>query len=196
MPRDDWRKARDRSVARAAKREFAAEGRSSFPYVWGDDPARESGDRPAPERPGATDPTATRAVWCVYDNTGVAVATFDHRDRADADDAAVRLTRDTGALHYVALRKVPMAPVPPEPGATTTPATPNPTAGAVSRAGPGRQGSTNPRQPGPNPVPVAGPPSEPATEGSSPVVSGENNGESGPWYRRVWQLIRRAWRSS
>ncbi len=130
MPRDDWRKARDRSVARAAKREFATDGRSSYPYVWGDDPAPESGDRPAPGQPGRAGSSATEVVWCVRDNAGVVVATFDYRDRSPADDLAARLTNETGALHDVGVQKVPLALTRPASGVAPLPA-PNLTPAAV-----------------------------------------------------------------
>ena len=138
MPRDDWRKARDGSVARAAKREFAADGRSSYPYVWGDDPAPEAGDRPAPGQSGRAGPGATEVVWCVRDNAGVVVATFDYRDRSPADALAARLTNETGAVHYVGVQKVSVAPTHPAAGVAPPPA-PNPTPKAV-----------------PDPAPVAG----------------------------------------
>jgi hypothetical protein len=120
MPHDDWRKARDRTTERAAKREFASEGQSSYPYVWGDDPL----PRPvAPPDPPAASPPAgpARAVWCVHDHTGRAVMTFDYHDRSRADDAAVRLTEQTRVTHYVAPGRVPITPTSRGLGAVLTP---------------------------------------------------------------------------
>lgn len=49
MPKDNWRKARDRSVARQAALDYArSEGRSSYSYAWSDsDPAPLIGSRPS-----------------------------------------------------------------------------------------------------------------------------------------------------
>jgi hypothetical protein len=163
MPRDDWRKARDQSIARQAKREFASEGHSSFPYVWGDDPCPEFHDRPVLELPGQKYTGPTKAVWCVYDNEGVAVSNFDHRDRAFADAAAAVLTQQTGALHFVALRKVPLAPVPAEAGAVTS-------TDLVESI-----------------VPVVDPASCDAPSSSSEPHS--RSGGRNFWYRWIWQIF-------
>lgn len=106
MPRDDWRIAHDRSIASQAKQEFASEGRSSYPYVWEDDSVPELDNEPLPVKGGYQYAGLAKAVWCVHDNKGVAVASFDYQDRASADDNAADLTRQSGMLHYVALGKV------------------------------------------------------------------------------------------
>lgn len=191
MPRDDWRKARDRSVSRAAKREYAADGKSSYPYVWGDDPLRDAGDRPAADRAPPAEPVAAKAVWCVHDNAGVAVAAFEHRDRTGADELAGRLTRETGTPHYVALRKVAM----PEAQRAATPArNPNtdsaPAAGSTSHTAPTR--SRNP-----NAVPAAEPrPAPTAPENQPAEVPAVGRGARATWYHRLWQRIRRFWSRS
>jgi len=169
MPQDDWRKARDRSVARKASREFALEGRSSFPYVWGDDPLRPL-DVKSSEQVGDCCTATTKVVWCVCDNKGGEIAHFDQRDRTPADVLAARLQRQTGMEHFVVLRKVPFIPHTPTIKATTPPPSHgNPALGTATGT-------------------------EPAVVGEAPhatVPSVENQSANGPWYRRLWQFLSR-----
>jgi hypothetical protein len=110
MPRDLWRRARDRAIARQAKREFASEGHPTFPYVWGDNDPLPF-DPPAPaEEPEPLVSGPKRAVWCVLNDQGSPVAWFEFRNKKAADDLAASLTSESGINHYAARVKVPMEP--------------------------------------------------------------------------------------
>jgi hypothetical protein len=63
MPKDDWRKARDHSVAREAAAEYARTGgKSLFPHVGDDNagPSRDVSAQSKPKKPGSKPSSAKR----------------------------------------------------------------------------------------------------------------------------------------